>query len=68
MDDATPTLSSKVNSRSRTGVAVSIFAGVSQANASVSLSACKGVLRALSQMFDDSAGLLYFSFPNEQET
>src|SRR6266403_496048 len=43
-DDATPTLSSKVNKRSRTEVAVSIFACVSQANASQSPARCKARL------------------------
>src|SRR6267143_1378863 len=100
-DDATPTFSSKVNRRSRTEVALSIFDCVSQANASVSPSACKGVrgalfrpyivsarsvrlavaatptplcllgvklfLSARSQWQVRSAGLLYFSFPNEQK-
>src|SRR6266404_927622 len=50
-DDATPTLSSKVNKRSRTDVAVSIFAFVSQANASQSPARCKArVVRRCSQI------------------
>src|SRR5216683_901218 len=41
MDDAIPTLSSRVNSRSRTDVAVSIFGRGSQAKASQSAARCK---------------------------
>src|SRR5437899_2333823 len=41
MDDATPTFSSRVNSRSRTEVAVSILGCASQANANQSAARCK---------------------------
>ncbi len=46
MDDATPTFSSRVNSRSRMGVTVSIFGRGSQANASQSAARCKACISA----------------------
>src|SRR5712691_4136955 len=78
MDDATPTLSSRVKSKSRMGGTVSIFGRASQANASQSAARCKARSRGdmpCIQPLSKRGGrvrspgcLLYFSFLHEDKT